>query len=118
MVIGIGDYRHDSLASMPAAATGANCLARLLRDQSVWDSPLSTSPTPQRLGILTAVRDAAVATEDTLLVYFAGHGLRDLGGHLYLALTDADPDYPQLGTLPYLQLRDLIRQSGYRASTA
>ncbi|MGC4923894.1 caspase family protein [Streptomyces sp. DT197] len=115
VVIGIGDYRHDSLASMPAAATGANCLARLLRDQSVWGLPTEHVTDTSAVGILTAVRDAAVATEDTLLVYFAGHGLRDLGGHLYLALTDADPDYPQLGTLPYLQLRDLIRQSGYRA---
>lgn len=115
VVIGIGDYRHDSLPSMPAAAAGANHLARLLRDQSVWGLPTEHVTDTSAVGILTAVRDAAVDTEDTLLVYFAGHGLRDLGGHLYLALADADPDYPQLGTLPYLQLRDLIRHSGYRA---
>ncbi|RIH60732.1 hypothetical protein D3C59_16240 [Streptomyces sp. SHP22-7] len=65
--------------------------------------------------ILTAVRDAALATEDTLLVYFAGHGLRDPGERLHLALTDADPDFPQIGTLPYRQLRDLIRHAGHRA---
>ncbi|MGP4114418.1 caspase family protein [Streptomyces sp. 4N509B] len=119
VVVGIGDYAHDDLATMPATAAGADRLAGLLRNPSVWGLPqdhvtvLGADASGAR--ILTAVRDAAVATEDTLLVYFAGHGLRDPAGHLYLALTDADPDYPQLGTLPYVQLRDLIRQSGHRA---
>jgi hypothetical protein len=36
-------------------------------------------------------------------VYFAGHGLRDHDERLYLALTAADADYTQIGTLPYLQ---------------
>ncbi|ONK14371.1 caspase family protein [Streptomyces sp. MP131-18] len=119
VVVGIGDYAHDDLATMPAAATGASHLARLLRDLSVWGLPQDhvtvLGAETSGVRILTAVKDAAVATEETLLVYFAGHGLRDLGGHLYLALADADPDYPQLGTLPYLQLRDLMRQSGHRA---
>ncbi|MDT0444048.1 caspase, EACC1-associated type [Streptomyces johnsoniae] len=119
VVVGIGDYAHDDLATMPAAATGASHLAGLLRDLSVWGLPQDhvtvLGAETSGVRILTAVKDAAVATEETLLVYFAGHGLRDLGGHLYLALADADPDYPQLGTLPYLQLRDLMRQSGHRA---
>ncbi|MFC0598381.1 caspase, EACC1-associated type [Streptomyces palmae] len=119
MLVGIGDYAHADLAAMPAAVTGADRLARLLREPSIWGLPheyvtvLGTDTTQER--ILTAVRDAALATEDTLVVYFAGHGLRDPGERLHLALVDADPDYPQIGTLPYRQLRDLIRQAGHRA---
>ncbi|WAP54973.1 caspase family protein [Streptomyces sp. S465] len=119
MLVGIGDYTHADLAAMPAAATGAGHLARLLRDPLIWGLPhehvtiLGTDTTQER--ILTTVRDAALAAEDTLVVYFAGHGLRDPGERLHLALVDADPDYPQIGTLPYRQLRDLIRQAGHRA---
>jgi DNA translocase FtsK/SpoIIIE-like protein len=119
VLIGIGDYAHADLPAMPAAATGALHLAGLLRDPSIWGLPEehvtvlgATTPVEQVLG---AVRDAALGAEDTLVVYFAGHGLRDRGERLYLALTAADVDYPQIGTLPYLQLRDVIRQSGYRA---
>ncbi|MFE8921456.1 caspase family protein [Streptomyces rochei] len=119
VVVGIGDYAHADLAAMPAAPAGADRIAALLRDPSVWGLPednvitLVSGTTRER--ILTAVRDAALATEDTLLVYFAGHGLRDPGERLHLALTDADPDFPQIGTLPYRQLRDLIRHAGHRA---
>ncbi|MFM9500056.1 caspase, EACC1-associated type [Streptomyces galilaeus] len=119
MLIGIDDYAHADLPAMPAAAAGARHLAGLLRDPSVWGLAEehvtvigSTTPVEQVLG---AVRDAALGAEDTLVVYFAGHGLRDRSERLYLALTAADADYPQIGTLPYLQLRDVIRQSGYRA---
>ncbi|WP_326797528.1 caspase family protein [Streptomyces sp. NBC_01808] len=67
----------------------------MLRDPPVWGLPqehvsvLGRGTTQER--IPTAVRDAALAAEDTLVVYFAGHGLRDLGERLHLALADADP---------------------------
>lgn len=119
MLVGIGDYTHAGLAAMPAAATGAAHTARLLREPAIWGLPrehvtvLASDSTQEQ--ILTAARDAALATEDTLVVYFAGHGLRDRAERLHLALADADPDYPQIGTLPYRLLRDLIRQAGHRA---
>lgn len=119
VLVGISDYAHADLAAMPAADAGAEHLARLLRDPSVWGLPqehvtvLGRGTTQER--VLTTVRDAALATQDTLVVYFAGHGLRDPGERLHLALLDADPDYPQIGTLPYRQLRDLIRHAGHRA---
>ncbi|MHA4819981.1 caspase, EACC1-associated type [Streptomyces aculeolatus] len=119
VLVGIGDYVHADLAAMPAADAGAARLARLLCDPSIWGLPqehvtvLGRGTTQER--ILTAARDAALATEDTLVVYFAGHGLRDQGERLHLALAGTDPDYPQIGTLPYRQLRDLIRHAGHRA---
>lgn len=118
VLIGISDYAHAELPAMPAAAAGAHRLAGLLRDPSIWGLPEehvtvigSTTTVEQILG---AVRDAALGAADTLVVYFAGHGLRDNSEKLYLALAPADADYPQIGTLPYLQLRDVIRRSGYR----
>ncbi|MFD4685662.1 hypothetical protein ACFWNK_03080 [Streptomyces sp. NPDC058417] len=55
------------------------------------------------------------AATDTLMVYFAGHGLRDRSERLYLALEDTDADHPQIGSLAYPMLRDVIRQVGHRS---
>lgn len=116
VLIGIDVYA--GMPSMPAAASGARRLSRLLRD--VWNLPgrhvAVLDAAASGHDILSTVRDAALAAEDTLLVYFAGHGLRDLDGEsLYLCLTAADEDYPQVGTLPYRDLRRVIRQAGSNA---
>jgi hypothetical protein len=76
VLVGIGDYTHAGLAAMPAAVTGAAPTARLLREPSIWGLPhehvtvLGSESTQEQ--ILTAARDAALAAEDTLMVYFAG----------------------------------------------
>ncbi|MFD8194699.1 caspase, EACC1-associated type [Streptomyces wuyuanensis] len=118
-MVGIGTYTHPDLVPLPAAATGVAQLAALLRDPTVWGLPpdhvtvLGTGASAEQ--ILSAVRDAAKQVTDTLLVYFAGHGLRDRDERLYLALAHADADHPQVGTLLYRTLRDVLRQSGHRA---
>ncbi|MFE6834965.1 telomere-associated protein Tap [Streptomyces sp. NPDC057705] len=119
VLIGVDGYAHPDLAPLPAAAAGAYRLAELLRDPSVWGLPaahvtvLGADASAAR--VLGAVRDAALEATDTLFVYFAGHGLRDREEKLYLALAEADADHPQIGTLPYRALRDVVRQAGYRA---
>ncbi|MFD3466247.1 telomere-associated protein Tap [Streptomyces sp. NPDC058682] len=119
VLIGVDGYAHPDLEQLPAAAAGARRLAELLRDPSVWGLPaahvtvLGTDAPVSR--ILGAVRDAALEATETLLVYFAGHGLRDRDEKLYLALAEADADHPQIGTLQYRTLRDVVRQAGYRA---
>ncbi|MER6254715.1 caspase family protein [Streptomyces sp. NPDC001584] len=119
VLIGVDGYAHPDLEPLPAAAAAARRLAELLRDPSVWGLPaahvtvLGADASASR--ILGAVRDAALETTETLLVHFAGHGLRDRDEKLYLALAEADADHPQIGTLPYRTLRDVVRQAGYRA---
>jgi hypothetical protein len=116
VLIGVDSYRE--LDPVPAVAPGTRRLSKLLRD--LWGVPKS-HVTALGAGasahqVLGAVRDAAQATRDTLVVYFAGHGLRDLDGrNLYLCLADADPNHPQVGTVAYKDLRDVLRQAGHRA---
>jgi outer membrane protein assembly factor BamB len=119
VLIGIGTYTHPDLPPLPAAVAGAAQLAALLRDPTVWGlsaghvTVLGTDASAEQ--ILGAVRDAAKQADDTLLVYFAGHGLRDHDDRLYLALAEADADHPQVGTLLYRTLRDVLRRTGHRA---
>ncbi|OEJ28905.1 hypothetical protein AS594_35275 [Streptomyces agglomeratus] len=119
VLIGIEAYRHPDLEPLPAAAAGARRLAALLRDHTVWGLSAgnvtelgSEASAPQ---ILRAVLEAAEQATDTLLVYFAGHGLRDHDERLYLALADASADRPEIGTLLYRTLRNVVRQAGYKA---
>ncbi|MFJ3830082.1 telomere-associated protein Tap [Streptomyces sp. NPDC090046] len=119
VLIGIDGFTHPDLEPLPAAAAGARRLADLLRDPSVWGLPAAhvtvLGADASVSQVLGAVRDAALEATETLFVYFAGHGLRDRDERLYLALAEADADHPQIGTLPYRMLRDVLRQAGYRA---
>ncbi|TJZ56911.1 tetratricopeptide repeat protein [Streptomyces piniterrae] len=119
VLIGVGSYTHPDLAPLPAAETGASRLATLLGDPTIWGLPaghVSVLPADATAeDVLGAVRDAAQGATDSLVVYFAGHGLRDREERLFLALKGADADYPQIGTLSYRVLRDVLRQVGYRA---
>lgn len=119
VLIGIDTYTHPDVTPLPEAAAGARRLAELLHDTSVWGLPaghvtvLGAKASSEQ--ILSVVRDQAQRATDTLLVYFAGHGLRDRNDLLYLALAGADPDHPQIGTLLYRPLRDVLRQAGHQA---
>ncbi|MER5384233.1 PQQ-binding-like beta-propeller repeat protein [Streptomyces sp. NPDC002688] len=120
MIVGIDAYTNPDLQPLPTAAAGAKRLAALLHDSSVWGLPpahvtvLGAETSKEQ--ILAAVRDAAKQATDTLLVYFAGHGLRNrTRDQLYLGLADADENHPQVGALSYLELRDVLRQAGHRA---
>ncbi|AKN69757.1 hypothetical protein QR97_07890 [Streptomyces sp. PBH53] len=119
VLVGVHDYRH--LAPLPGVQAGVGRLADLLCDPAVWGLPrrhvtvLGAEVTADR--ILQAVRAAGEAAAETLLVYFAGHGLREhRSRELYLALADADEEeHLTFGTLPYGELVAMLRREGFPA---
>ncbi|MFD5394227.1 caspase family protein [Streptomyces sp. NPDC127097] len=118
VLLGVHDYRQ--LDPLPGVQLGARRLAKLFRDPRVWGLPrrnITLLPAQTSANeLLEAVRDAGETATDTLLVYFAGHGLRDRGAEqLYLALADADDDHLEIGTLAYPMLRRVITAAGHRA---
>ncbi|MGW4164815.1 caspase, EACC1-associated type, partial [Streptomyces sp. NPDC004788] len=117
VLIGIDDYRN--LPSLRPVGRGRDRLAELLRDPAVWGLPEDGitvyGAQAGRDEILAAIKEAARAATDTLLLYFAGHGLRDRGGQqLHLALTDADDEHPQIGSIVYDDVRRTLK-AGNRA---
>ncbi|MBL1102243.1 caspase family protein [Streptomyces coffeae] len=59
-----------------------------------------------------ALRTAARAAEDLLLVYYVGHGLIGAKRHeLYLSLTDSEWAHPEFDSLEYSKLRDVVLDS-------
>ncbi|MFI8874050.1 caspase, EACC1-associated type [Streptomyces sp. NPDC055243] len=93
VLVGVHDYTH--LAGLPAVARNLKGLQAVLTDPAIWGLPEGACTVISQPGsagrVLDVVRDRAHRALDTLLVYFAGHGLTDPHTEeLYLALPDSD----------------------------
>lgn len=108
----IGTSRYAHLEQIPAVANNLSALAAALCGPRSWglapehctviDDPATA------VEVLDAVRTAAEEATDTLLVYFAGHGLVEpRRGELFLGLTGSIPHRSYTG-LPYGTLRDVV----------
>ncbi|MFG2820038.1 caspase domain-containing protein [Kitasatospora sp. NPDC048365] len=93
VLIGVHDFVH--LDALPAVEENLLGLRRVLTDPAVWGlsdeaCAVISQPTAAR-EVLNAVREKAREATDTLLVYYAGHGVTDdYSEELYLALPDTD----------------------------
>nr|WP_309302177.1 ABC transporter substrate-binding protein [Streptomyces sp. NBRC 110611] len=91
----LGVHSYTTLPDLPAVARNLAGLEKVLNDPAVWGLPsgrctvLSQPQTGEE--VLDTVQQVARRAEDTLLVYYAGHGLTDPHtDELYLALPDSD----------------------------
>jgi hypothetical protein len=115
VLIGVSDY--GKLRELPAVRENLVQLPEALADPGTWGIPperLHTIAYPQSAdAIRDAISAAAKDAPDTLLVYFAGHGLYDKRDGLLLALPEATgKDRAQ--TVPWRQLAEVIRNAGSR----
>lgn len=97
VLVGTSAYTHASLDHLPAVANNLRRLGELLEDPAVWGLPPGHCvrvPEPRTATeVLEAVHEAAAGATDTLLVYYAGHGLRPpVNDGLLLALPGTDPE--------------------------
>jgi Effector Associated Constant Component 1/Caspase domain len=112
VLIGVSDY--GKLRELPAVRENLVQLREVLVDPEIWGIPperLHTIAYPQSAdAIKDAISAAAQDAPDTLLVYFAGHGLYDKKDGLLLALPEATgKDRSQ--TVPWQQLAEVIRNA-------
>ncbi|MFH9587017.1 caspase family protein [Streptomyces luteogriseus] len=110
LLIGTSRYTDPGLTSLQAVAENLTALARTLRDPGVWGLPkthCTTISNPATAAeVIDPIIEAAQQATDTLLLYYAGHGLiarRD--AELHLALTGSRPNAAHTA-LPYGALRD------------
>jgi GUN4-like/Caspase domain len=118
VLVGVSTYRNrKELPPLPTVANNVTALARALTH------PQTGSLSPERCVVLRdpvnprslyeTLKPIARNTEDTLLVYFAGHGSIGLRNELYLDLMDTDPDPEalQFSAMPFAALNDLFQDS-------
>jgi hypothetical protein len=111
-IIGVSDYAK--LPRLRAVEQNISQLEETLTDPTIWGIPANRVHTvgyPQSpAAIREAISAAAGEASDTLLVYYAGHGLYDKEDKLLLALPEA-PGNDKSGTIPWNELAELIRQA-------
>lgn len=97
LVIGVDSYAADkSLAKLPAAAQDLEAVTTVLRERG--DFEVRSLRNPDRKTMERELEDLfnsrRFKREDTVLVYFSGHGLTDepQRERLYLAATDTEKD--------------------------
>ncbi|MFE6886667.1 caspase domain-containing protein [Streptomyces sp. NPDC057694] len=112
VLVGVGAYTH--LEALPAATRNLPALAAVLTGPLSWRlaaehctvvaDPASTPD------MLDPVKRAAEEAEDTLLVYFAGHGLLDGRGELFFGLPGSQSGWSYTG-VTHQALREIILSS-------
>jgi len=92
----IGVSRYGKMPVIAAAATDVTGLATQLTDPELWGLPhahcIQVHDPRTTADVLEPVHQAALEARDALVVFFAGHGLLDEGGRLYLALPGGDQE--------------------------
>lgn len=115
MLIGSATYQSTELLDLPAVKNNLQDLRAILTD------PAAGGLLPQRCTVVAdssdpravyhALRQAAAAAEDLLLVYFAGHGCMSPRNDLFLALPGTGLDELAFTAFPYEQLRHVLSES-------
>ncbi len=107
-VVLVGASAFSALDSLPAVRGNLTILRNLFRDK--WQLPadhctvLADPPLPR--DVSRAVGKAAREASDTLLIYYAGHGLIEpRTGRLHLAIESSDPRSVHDSAVPYDWIR-------------
>lgn len=115
LLIGVEKYRK--VPALTFVQNDVKRLAEVLRERAGFDEVVELSDASTEEGKLP-VKDTIVATvskwldnrsaNDTILVYFSGHGFRDPQGNMYLAPLDTDPANLAGTGVPVSWFRDQI----------
>ncbi|GIJ32806.1 caspase family protein [Micromonospora sediminimaris] len=117
LLIGSSRFSHEGLHDLPATVNNVQALADALTDPAMGGLDPSgcrvlTDPaTPKQVGdAIDAVVNEAL---DTLVLYYAGHGVLSRHGELFLAveITDPDPYRVHYSGVPMTWLRSALAES-------
>ncbi|MEU3480824.1 caspase domain-containing protein [Streptomyces sp. NPDC033754] len=110
----IGTSRYDHLEQLPAVSNNLTALADLLHGPLSLRMPAPhvtvVENPPDPATVMNPLRQAAAEATDTLIVYYAGHGLIDPHDALALALPHTQPGRIET-SLAYDWLRQILLDS-------
>ena len=112
----VGTHTFDNLDALASVANNLVGLREALTDPELWGLPegacnvIEQPEDPRQIG--RVLGQAAQEATDTLLFYYAGHGLPDIGegNALHLAVTQSSYQLPHIDALPYEWIRRAMTQ--------
>jgi hypothetical protein len=111
----IGTSTYSRLENLPAVGNNLTGFRDVLIDPALGGLPVGKCmilENPRRAeDVYYAVQEQARAAEDTLLVYFVGHGKTGDRNELYLCLRDTNPDNLFFSALAYDHMRAAVLES-------
>jgi uncharacterized caspase-like protein len=114
LLIGVSRFDDPRLSALNAPAQDVTALAEVLRDPARGGFEEVTLSLDEdyltvrdRLAALFESRDP----DDTVLLYYSGHGVLRRGNRLFLATPGSDLDRPQARSIAAAEIRDLMDQS-------
>ncbi|GAA3004288.1 effector-associated constant component EACC1 [Actinokineospora diospyrosa] len=115
VLIGVDSYLDGDLPSLRAVYNNIEQLHEVLTDEDVWGigpGRIRKVHNPRSAAeLIRPIREMSELATDTLVVYYAGHGLKDLEeNELYLALPGSVPGQPET-SVRYKALKQAIAQS-------
>jgi len=116
ILIGTARYADPDLPDIPAVSHNLQDLRSLLTHQHHGGFDFARVYVSENPGreVGEWIADIAENTEDTLFVYFTGHGMTGSDGELYLGLPGTKSRRPVFSALPYQELRKAISDSPAR----
>ncbi|MFD5794836.1 caspase family protein, partial [Streptomyces diastatochromogenes] len=108
----IATYEHEDpgLRRLTAPAHDVEALAAVLRDPEIagFDVRTLVNEPHHRVGEAVAGLFEGRRTDDLVLLYFTGHGLKDEDGRLYLAMRNTRRESPLFTSLPTTQIHQAL----------
>jgi hypothetical protein len=115
VLVGASRFASAGLADLPAVAGNLTGLAGVLTDPALGAFPPGRCiVVPDPASAETAdrtLREYAARAEDTLLVYWAGHGGRGPAGELFLSVANTGTGEPPASSLAISRVRDVLLHS-------
>ena len=113
LIVATDQYSDPKLTRLNAPAEDARALAEVLRDPDVGAYEVETvlNKTCQEVEIAIARFFQAGARDDTLLVHFSCHGVKDLSGELYFATTDTNLQLLKVTGVSSSVVKDAMEES-------
>jgi uncharacterized protein YjbI with pentapeptide repeats len=113
VLIGASTYSH--LEDLPAVRNNLSGFRDVLIAPALGGLPADNctvvAEPAKPVDVYRTLRQHAAAAEDTLLVYFAGHGRTGTRNELFLCLPGTDPDELPYTAWPYDELRRVVADS-------
>lgn len=108
VIFGASRFFDDALHDLPGVDNNLADIHALLCGGDSWRLPPENCrllPNPARRDVGRAINHSAAIAEDTLIIYYAGHGLPSDRSKLYLSLPDTDHELPEFTALDFALIR-------------